>query len=393
VNPKHNSIARGESRGKNRLLGGATNEQTAAKVGIFGDTGSGKTTTGGLLALGLSLSYCNSRPVAMMDTESASDFLVPIYDKEGVELLTLKSRAFADLRTVVAEAEESRCAVLIVDSITHVWNELLESFCRKKQITKPEFHHWNEIKSVWDTWTTKFLCSPLHIIVNGRLAFEYEYQENEQGRKELVKGDSKMRAEGQFGYEPHLLIEMEKVRDTAGAHRGGRFLHRAYVLKDRSWALNGKSFDFADKDGYEKGDWDNVYTSFVSHFEFLNIGGRQQSAPTSSSDSLFGPDGSSEYYRQERRKRIVLEEIENTMVLLWPGQDQKSKRIKLLVIQTLFGTRSWEAVQQRTIKQLEEGLKVLRELETAQTNTEVWNEEAILELVRGLVTTVAAAQQ
>jgi hypothetical protein len=363
------------------LLREATNEQTAAKIGIFGDTGSGKTTTAGLLALGLSLTFCDGRPVAMMDTESASDFLLPIFRQEGVKLLTAKSRAFTDMMAVLREAERSECAAVIVDSVTHAWTELLESFCRKKQISKPEFHHWNEIKHTWNGWTTQFLASPLHIIVSGRLGYEYEYQENERGKKELVKGDSKMRAEGQFGYEPHLLIEMEKIRDTAGAHRGGRFLHRAYILKDRSWALNGKEIDFADKDGYCKGDWKNVYQAFAPHFEVLNIGGRQQAAPTSTSDGLFDPDGSTEYYRRERQKRIALEEIENTMVLMWPGLDQKSKRLKLLVVETVFGTRSWEAVQQQSVEQIENGLKVLRETELVQKDTQLTEETEVLGLI------------
>lgn len=365
------------------LLHEATNEQTSAKIGIFGDTGSGKTTTGGVIALGLSLAHCEGRPVAMVDTESASDFLIPVYRTEGVKLLTVKSRAFADMLTALKEAQEAGCCALIVDSVTHAWNELIESYCRRKGISKPEFHHWKDIKQTWNTWTTQFLSSPLHIIVNGRLGYEYEYQQNDAGKKELIKGDSKMRAEGQFGYEPHLLIEMEKVRETEGAHRGGRFLHRAHILKDRSWALNGKTFDFADKDGYEKGDWKPIFQAFAPHFEFFDIGGQQQAAPTSTSDGLFGPDGSSEYYRRERQKRIALEEIENTMVLMWPGLDQKSKRVKLLVIEAVFGTRSWEAVQQQTVERIENGLRVLREVELVQKDSQLTEESTVLELFRG----------
>jgi hypothetical protein len=374
------------------LLRPATNEQTAAKIGIFGDTGSGKTTTGGLVAIGLSLTHCEGRPIAMMDTECASDFLLPIFRAEGVSLLTLKSKAFTDMLSVLDEAERMQCAALIIDSVTQPWAELIDSYCRRKGISKPEFQHWKEIKQPWSEWTARFLASPLHIVVNGRLAFDYEYQESESGKKELIKGDSKMRTEGQFGYEPHLLVEMEKIRDTAGAHRGGRFLHRAHILKDRSWALNGKSVDFPDKDGYEKGDWQKVFGAFSPHFAFFNIGGRQQCAPTSTSDELFGPDGSSEYYRREKQKRIALEEIENTMVLLWPGQDQKAKRIKLLVIETLFSTRSWEAVQQQSIERLEQGLKALRELESVQNTAKFTEEAAIVGLIRECLAKVTTAQ-
>ena len=48
-----------------------------------------------------------------------------------------------------------------------------------------------------------------------------------------------------FGYEPHLLLELSlerKAKRKAGVeHEGeGRMIHRADVLKDRTWALNGK---------------------------------------------------------------------------------------------------------------------------------------------------------
>ena len=224
--------------------------------------------------------------------------------------------------------------------------------------------------------------------MNGRLGFEYEYQETESGKKELIEGDSKMRAEGQFGYEPHLLVELEKVRDTAGSHRGGRFIHRAHVLKDRSWALNGKEYDFADKDGYAKGDWKTVFNAFHPHFAFFNIGGAQQAASTSKSDGMFGPDGSSERYRREHEKRI-LEEIESTFVLLWPGQDQKSKRIKLLVLEAIFSTRSWESVTGQRIEKLQTGLRALRELEAAQQDVQLSDEAELLGLVRECIAKVS----
>ena len=105
-----------------------------------GDTGSGKTTTAGMLTLGVSLTYGKRGPVAMMDTESASDFLLPIFKTEGVKLLTLKSRAFSDLLTVLQEAEQAGCAALIVDSITHCWTELQESYCRKREFPSRSFN-------------------------------------------------------------------------------------------------------------------------------------------------------------------------------------------------------------------------------------------------------------
>jgi hypothetical protein len=47
-NNTSNATETTEAPKRSGLLHPATNEQTAAKVGIFGDTGSGKTTSGGL---------------------------------------------------------------------------------------------------------------------------------------------------------------------------------------------------------------------------------------------------------------------------------------------------------------------------------------------------------
>lgn len=339
------------------LLREATNEQAAAKVGEFGEPGSGKTTTAALLAIGISKTYCNNAPVAMMDTERASDFVIPIFRAEGVALLTHKSKAFADMMTVLSEAEKSGCCCLIIDSVTHTWDELIDSYCKKRNIAKPEFHHWRDIKGPWKLWTDRYLTSALHIIVVGRVGYEYEYQVNaENGKKELIKGDSKMRTEGQFGYEPHLLLEFQRERD------GNRFNHVANVLKDRSWALNGKTLTFTDQPTYKVGYYKIVFDAFKPHFDLLAIGGQQQQLNEANSAALF-PGGHSEHYQREQEKRIALDEILATMQLLWPGQSAAEKQTRIRILETLWGVRAWSAVEAMPLEDVQRGLRALRDFE------------------------------
>ena len=118
------------------LLKKATIEQAAAKVGIFGRQGSGKTTTSALIALGLSKTYHKNAPVAFLDTENGSDYLVPIFEAEGVELLVVKSRAFADMKNALREAQGSGCCAYLVDSYTHPWRELTDTFKAKSKRKK-----------------------------------------------------------------------------------------------------------------------------------------------------------------------------------------------------------------------------------------------------------------
>ena len=102
------SVESGASAGY-RLLRAARNEQGAAKIAGYGPQGSGKTTTLGMLALGLSITYHDRAPVAMHDTENGSDYLAPLFAIEGVPLVVHKSRAFADLLALLDEAEPAGC--------------------------------------------------------------------------------------------------------------------------------------------------------------------------------------------------------------------------------------------------------------------------------------------
>jgi len=361
------------------LLQPVKNEQAAAKIGIFGSQGSGKSTTAAFLAAGISKTYHSDSPVAMMDTENGSDFLAPIFKAEGIELLVAKSGAFADMAKVLAQARQQGCCVFIMDSVTHTWRELIEAYCREKKVSRPEFHHWKDIKASWGQWTAAFVNSPLHCIILGRAGYEYEYQENEEtGKKELIKGDTKMKAEGEFGYEPSLLVEMVAERTGTEGHHGGSYNHVAYVLKDRARVLNGRSFEFPDMNDYKPGGWKKVFETFRPHLEFYNIGGTQRALDPTTSAGMFDPNGNTEYYVIRQRRAVALEEIESSLTLLWPGQDAKSKRIKILVLDQLFHTRSWSAVQAMHPDKLEVALVKLQTFERRYSGQEFEDEHDIL---------------
>ena len=154
------------------------NRQAFAKVGIYGDAGSGKTYTAALIAIGLHKFAKCGKPVGMFDTEPAASYIIPLFEKAGVEFLVYdESRALRDLMAFMDESEET-CSVVIVDSITHVWRDAQDSFLKnlnskRKQrgqgpIYSLEFHHWKPIKAAWAAFTDRFLSSKIHCIVCGR---------------------------------------------------------------------------------------------------------------------------------------------------------------------------------------------------------------------------------
>jgi hypothetical protein len=376
---------------ENGLLKEVQNEQARAKIGAFGIQGSGKTTTLALLAIATSVSFHKKAPVAMMDTENGSDFLKPMFDAEGIKLYVHKSGAFADMAKVLLEAEKLGCCAFLMDSVTHTWRELQDTYCaqmcRRHNLESYEmqFQDWREVKAQWATWTYAFINSPLHCFVAGRAGYDYEYEKNAKGKRELIKGNSKMKAENEFGYEPSLLIELEpERRNTTKKHRGGSIVHMAYVLKDRSRALNGKVFEFPDMNAYAKGDYKTVFETFRPHFSFLNIAGEQLAILPNTSEELFDTaNGSSEASQRAKSKKIALEEIENSMgVVLWPGNDANMKRIKLAALQLLFGVRSWTAVETMPLRTIENGLWALQEYERAAKDAQPEGEEAVTKLLR-----------
>lgn len=358
------------------LLKKATVEQAAAKVGIFAPQGAGKTTTALLLSIGLSKTFHKGAPIAFMDTENGSDYVVPIADMEGVELRNFKSRAFKDMKAGLREAQDSGCCAFIVDSYSHPWKELCDTFKAKSKRKKLEFHHMDELKSLWQGWTDLMLNSPLHVILAGRLGYVWDREEDdEDGTKgDLIKLGTKMKSESEAGYEPSLLIEMEGIQPEASRQKktrakSGTITHHAYVLKDRWRILNGRTFTFKDMNEYKAGGYLSVFNAFRPHFDRLAIGKEQRAVDnTRTSEALFDGNGDSAHQQRARRVQIALEVIQATLVKLWPGgpgESVKSKALKALAVETLFETRSWTQVESLSLEKLELGLDALARFEEA----------------------------
>jgi hypothetical protein len=349
------------------LLKRAVVQQAAAKVGIFGRQGAGKTTTATLIAIGLSKVFHKGAPVAFFDTETGSDFVIEIFDIEGVELVVVKSRAFKDMRAALKEAEQMGCCAFLVDSYTHPWIDLTGSFKAKSKRKRLEFHHMDELKTLWRGWTDQMLNSPLHCILSGRLGFEWGEENQEDGETKLIKLGSKLKGESEAGYEPSLLIEMEGVQDSDARHKKtkakrGSIVHHAIVLKDRWRSLNGRTFMFRDINQYKAGDYQPVFNAFSPHWNKLVIGAAQVALDSDrNSEDLFdAPGGQSVYAARQQRKEIACDEIQAMLVSVWPGQDAASKQAKQKAIKELFDVYSWKAVEEKPLEEIDRALVVMQ---------------------------------
>lgn len=335
----------------------AENTQAYLKAGIMGFAGSGKTFTASNMAIGLvHLMRENGmeqgqRPVMFLDTETGSDWVQPIFEENGIELFTAKTRAFTDLLPAIMEAEKNG-SVLMIDSISHFWRELTESYAKRKNRTYGlQFQDWAWLKQQWGKFTDAFVNSNAHIIMCGRAGYEYDFFENEGGKKELEKTGIKMKAETETGYEPSILILMEKHldMDTKQAYR------TANVLKDRSNRIDGKIFR------------NPTFENFMPHIQYLNLGGTQLGVDTSrNSENIITADGKSEWQLQKEEKDIVLDEIQVVMVKHYPSTTKDDKQAKLALLEKHFNSGSWKRIETYHLNDLKKGYNSLHlELEGA----------------------------
>lgn len=338
------------------LLKPASNRMAYAKVGIYGSAGSGKTRTASEIAIGIHKVIKSTKPVAAFDTEPAFGFVLPLFQKAGIELLVAdESRALIDLMAFMDEAEKS-CDVAIIDSITHVWRDAQDSYLKrlndsrkrlgKKPLYALEFQHWRPIKAAWAEFTDRFLSSKMHVIVCGRAGTIYEYQDKDDGsgKKELISTGTRMATEKELGYEPSLLIEMIMDRQD------GRSRNVAVVQKDRSDTINGMEFPMP------------TFDSFRPHFKSLNIGGEHFSSMEAKDSQALYPDANESGWDMEaRRRQILSEEIEELMKKHYPSQSVENKQKRADLLEMFFDTRSWTAVENMNSETLRSGYESMKD--------------------------------
>lgn len=331
-------------------------ENTTAflKVGMLGFAGSGKTHTAMLIAIGLNQQIKNKK-IAFFDTEKGSEFHKKRAEAAGMEFASVRSRSFVDLIETMQESEKEGYGVLIIDSISHVWKNLMDSYLAAKGRKFISLPDWGPLKGQWSEFSDLYVNSNLHIIMCGRAADTYDNIENEVTHKlESVKVGVKMRAETETGYEPDLLVYMDRISETQrtkGKKKGSVWTHRATILKDRTDLLNGHTFD------------NPTFASFKPVVDFLNIGGTHTGIDTSHKSSVLFDDNDRSWEQKKMQRQILLERLDETLVLAgMAGTSGKAKEDRTKLLVEVFGTASKTYLEEKTgLDQLRDGIEVVRE--------------------------------
>lgn len=355
------------------------------KFGFEGPPGSGKTTTAALLAAGISKEFYNGAPVVWVDSENGANFIRPIFIAEKIDLLVMPTNDLAMLKKAVKEAEGVGAKVLVPDSMTRFWTKLVAEYKKANNIRndKQMLSHWNTVKEPWREWTEMFLNCHLHVIACGRGGFEFDsidvVENGEVVGTETVKGDYKMKGEGEFGHEPDINLHFQSTTDpnapTGKVKHGrgrnasvdfaaARKIHVATVQKGRVWQMNGKVFKWADRDKYKVGEYKLVLDCFRPYLEALNIGGTHQTIKAG--DNQFVSNATER--RAYTKKQIALENWDTTMKAIVaqspsPTAPVMSTLRRMIGEMITRGIRSKTEFERQDVEAIEYQLLVLTKLE------------------------------
>jgi hypothetical protein len=320
------------------------NDQAYLKAGLMGLQGSGKTYTAAKMAIGLhdmlvtrSLADKDS-PIWMCDTEVGSSWIRGEIAAAGKKFQADKTRSF---KSLIQDCEQvaSTNGVLIIDSITAYWRELCESYASKVGRRRLTFQDWGAIKSIWSEFTDLYVNGPFHCIMCGRQGYEYDFFEDDDGKKQLEKTGLKMKGEGETGYEPSLLVVMERHQQLGNNNQIEKVWRTAYVLKDRSTLIDGKSFE------------NPTFADFMPHINCLNLGGEHVGVSTSqNSESMIVKEQLREH--DETRRSVTLDEINELIKKHIPGMSADDKAARGDLLEKHAGTRSWKKVETFDLNEL-----------------------------------------
>jgi len=329
----------------------AANTKPFLKMALEGFAGTGKTHTAADIAMGLHARIKSTKAVVFFDTERSSKFLANRFKEAGIELLVKDSKSLADLvQTLEMSEKEGIADIVIIDSISHVWENVLEEYKAKTRRNRIEFQDWGILKPTWKReFSDRLVNSPLHIIFTGRAGFEYENEKNEEtGKREIYKSGIKMKVEGETAYEPDILVLMERFEELLTDKKD--VWRQATVIKDRSTLIDGKVFK------------NPTYNDFSPAIEeLLAEPAKMSEVPTGDDRTLFR----TEEDRRDwvRSREIVLEQIENLVTMVVPGSSAVDKRYKSSVIYASFPQAggSWEGIKQLRPEDLREGMQRIQE--------------------------------
>ena len=198
----------------------AERKKAKIKMAIQGPSGSGKTYSSLLLAKGL---VGDLSKVCVIDTENNS---ADLYAHLGGYNVINVQAPFTPERYIQAieVAEVAGMAMIIIDSLSHGWEYLLEYH---SSLTGNSFTNWGKVTPRQRSLVTKILTSNTHIIATMRVKQDYVLTENQKGKLEPQKVGLKAIQRDGVDYEFTLVFDLDNSNfASVSKDRTGQFWNK-----------------------------------------------------------------------------------------------------------------------------------------------------------------------
>ena len=325
------------------------NAKPFLKMCLNGFAGSGKSFTATQIAIGLHKLIQSKKPIAIFDTERAFKALLPQFQENEIEAIHSEARNLATLKEAIKYCEKGGADILIIDSITHVYEQFIQDYLKGKQGDKQEItiRDWGIIKPKWKRdFSDYFVRSNLHIIFTGRAGYEYETERNERGKLDFFKSNIKMKADNETEFEPDIAILMSQVskvlEDKKIVSRSG------FVKKDRTGKIDGKEFK------------NPTFEDLLPAINQL-LDGVVKDKPVVELQQEFEKDMSYMYSVQKDKREALMSEITGHFDYMALGTSKEEKAVKAKIIKDVFGCTSKKGIDTMAIEQIEKGLNIIKE--------------------------------
>jgi hypothetical protein len=226
----------------------AERSQLWLRLAIMGPSGSGKTFTALRIAKGIA-ERIGGLPPAVIDTEgrSASKYA----DRFTFDADNLEDKNIDNYLSSMNECIGAGYKVLVIDSLSHAWKELLEEVDRiaKKSFSGNTWSAWSEGTPKQNKLINSIVNFPGHVIVTMRSKTEWVLEENSKGRMAPVKKGMAAEQGKNIEYEFDLLMELNQN-------------HWATITKDRTGQFQDQDIEKPGEEfGHSLYDWLSVGNS------------------------------------------------------------------------------------------------------------------------------------
>jgi hypothetical protein len=336
----------------NNFFADIMNASPFIKVGAEGKAGAGKTWTLALMSVGVHKRIKSEKPIVVFDTEKSAKFLRKLFEDNGIKGIVKESRTLSDLEATMDFCAQGGSDILIIDSITHVYEHFLEAYKASKSKNRGflEMRDWSFIKPIWQKrFAEKLVDGPYHTFFTGREGYTYEQQVNEEtNKKEYVKTGVKMRAGSDTAYEPDLLLWMQRVENVLADPP--EIYRTATVIKGRGNLCDGMIIRNPTVDDFKP------FIDYVLSNPVAPV------VTKSYSDAgLFPEEQAFEDDRKDRK--VMLERNEALINQVAAGSSGAAKSMKGSLLQYAYhGETSETKISEMTTPELEEGNRRLNDI-------------------------------